>query len=172
LRDTESRFIGIFGVGDRLRGATIVAVGETRVHLSQEGRPRYLDLLAPSDPPAPAAAPSAPGIRKLDEHSYEVERTTLEALLANTPALLQGARIAPELREGHAAGFRFYSVRPDSAFARIGLRNGDVVVAINGLPLTTPEGGLEAFVKLRSASHVSLAIERRGERITHDYRIR
>jgi hypothetical protein len=45
-------------------------------------------------------------------------------------------------------------------------------MAVNGLPLTSPEGGLEAFVKLRSASHVELALERSGQRIVSQYRIR
>jgi general secretion pathway protein C len=178
VRDTEARMLGIFGVGDRLRGSTIVDVGETRIGLSREGRLRYLDLLAPLPGQEPARSEGHPapaldhGIRKLGERSYELDRAALEELIGNTPALMQGARIFPELREGQAAGFRFHAIRPDSPFARIGLQSGDLVLAVNGLPLTTAESGLEAFVKLRSASHVSLALERQGQRVTCEYRIR
>src|SRR5204862_94387 len=127
---------------DRLRGAAIVDVGETRVRLNNEGRSEYLDLLGVDDHQLPGEPSSelGRGISKLGERSYEIERATLEAILADTGALMRGARIVPELREGHSAGFRLYAVRPDSVFARIGLRNADVVVAINGLPLTSPEG--------------------------------
>jgi general secretion pathway protein C len=89
------------------------------------------------------------------------------------PAFLkEGPWSVPEVREGRSVGFRLYAVRPDGVLARIGLRNRDVILAVNGLPLTSPEGGLDAFVKLRSARHVSLGLERDGLRITHDHRVR
>jgi general secretion pathway protein C len=166
-------------VGGRLGKATVVDVAETRVHLDNEGRREYLDLLPADSRPASLGPRSDglgalldSGIRKLNEQSYEIQRGTLESILANTPALMQEARIVPELREGRSAGFRLYAVRAEGTFARLGLRNGDVIVAVNGLSLTSPESGLEAFLKLRSASHVSLAFEREGRRLTTDYRIR
>src|SRR5204863_9041200 len=120
----------------------------------------------------PLAAEIEKGIRKLGERSYEIDRATLNAVLANTPALVQGARIFPELRDGKSVGFRLQAVRPGSSFAKIGLRSGDVISAINGLALDTPESGLDAFVKLRSAGHLSLGLERDGRRLTHEYQIR
>jgi len=183
VRDTEDLSIHALAVGDQLRGATIAEVGPTRILLRQGERTQYLDLLAPREaqPPAPVPATTradplsaelARGVRKLGEGSYEIERATLNAVLANTPSLVQGARILPELRDGRSVGFRLSAVRPDGPFARIGLRNGDLLSAINGLPLMAPESALEAFVKLRSASHLSLALERDGRRMTHDYKIR
>jgi general secretion pathway protein C len=174
VRDTETHGFRLVAPGDHLRGATVVDVGETRLRLDHQGRSELLDLLqVPALAPAPiAATPLDRGIRQLADGSYEIERATLEALLADTPALLQAARVVPELRDGRAAGFRLHAVRPDGILARIGLRNGDVVVAVNGLPLTAPERALDAFVKLRSASHVSLSLERGGQRLTADYRIR
>jgi general secretion pathway protein C len=182
VRDTEQRSIHAVGIGDRLRGATVLDMGPTRLLLRDGDRDQYLDLLAPADAPralAPVAASADPlaaelerGVRKLGEGSYEIERATLNAVLANTPALAQGARIQPELRDGKAIGFRLVTVRADGPFARIGLRGGDVISAINGLPLSAPESALDAFVKLRSASHLSLALEREGRRLTHEYRIR
>jgi general secretion pathway protein C len=162
------------GIGDDVHGATVVDIDETRIHLRREGRRELLHLLEPADrAPSPVPAGLAvPGISRLGERSFEIERATLDAVLADTTALMQAARIVPEVRDGRPAGFRLHAVRPDGLFARIGLGNGDVVVGINGLPLTSPERGLEAFVKLRSASHVSLELEREGRRVSLDYRIR
>ena len=172
VRDDELRAYRIVGVGDHLRGATVVDVAPTRLQVSRGARAELLDLLAA--PAAPSLPPSTfdRGIQQLGDGSYEIARSTLDAVLADTPALLQAARILPELHEGRSAGFRLLSLRPDGVFARIGLRNGDVVVAVNGLPLTSPETALDAFVKLRSATHISLALERNTHRLTHEYRIR
>jgi general secretion pathway protein C len=182
VRDTERRVIHVVGADDPILDATIVEVGETRLRLRRAGRMEFLDLLeggatsVAEATPLPATDPLAraleSGVRQTGARSYELERATLESVLSNTNALVRGARIVPEVREGRAAGFRFYQVRPDGPFARIGLRSGDVVSAINGLDLTSTERAVEAYVKLRSASHVSLGLERDGRAITLDYGIR
>jgi general secretion pathway protein C len=191
LRDTETKYVGAFRPGERVRGATITGIDETRVHLDNAGKPEFIDLLEPEANPAggtPAVAPvaaAAPaqggdvfsqeldrGIKKTGENTYEIQRATLESVLGNMSLLARSARIVPEMRDGKAAGFRLYSVRPDGPFAKIGMQNGDVLSAINGLEITSPEKALEVYAKLKSASHLSLGVERNGQRLTKDYSIR
>jgi len=173
IRDLESKRLSIVGVGDRLRQAAVGAIDETRVHLLRDGRHEFLDLLDAGARPVPSVQRGPTfAIRQLDERSYEIERSTLDAVLGDTTGLMRAARIVAEVRDGRSVGFRLHAVRPDGIIAQLGLRNGDVILAVNGLPLTSPEGGLDAFVKLRAASHVSLGLEREGRRITCDYRIR
>jgi general secretion pathway protein C len=191
LRDRESKAIGAFTSGDRVRGALIVRIDETRVHLLNGGREEYLDLLeaeaGATGPPSgssdrgagpPAASASGisqeleGGIRKVGERSYEIRRSTLEGLLGNMNLLARSARIVPEIRDGRAVGFRFHAVVPQGPFAKIGVQSGDVIASINGLELTSPEKGFEVYGKLRSASHLSLELERGGKRMVIDYSVR
>jgi general secretion pathway protein C len=190
LRDTETKFVGAFRPGDKVRGATITGIDETRVHLDNVGKPEFIDLLEPeanaatttTAAPVAAAAPPAGGdafsqeldrgIKKTGENTYEIQRSTLESVLGNMSLLARSARIVPEMRDGKAAGFRLYSVRPEGPFAKIGMQNGDVLSAINGLEITSPEKALEVYSKLKSASHLSLGLERNGQRLTKDYSIR
>lgn len=187
IRDTEKNSAGPYAIDSRIREARIVDIQETRVYLDNAGKPEFLDLLdskAPVTPPpgaaaAPAATPADPfvtelekGIRKTGEHSYEVQRGTVDSLLGNMAVLSRSARIVPEVRDGRAAGFRLFSVRPDGPFAKIGIQNGDVIYAINGLDMTSPDKALEIYTKLKSANHLSVALERNGQKITKDYNIR
>jgi general secretion pathway protein C len=198
LRDTESKLTGAFGVGDKVKGATITAIEDKRIDLDNAGKPEFIDLLDPvvestvssttSSSPSIAAAPPPPtsasgsgdalsqeldrGIKKTGEHAYDIQRSTLESVLGNMSLLSRSARIVPEIRDGKAAGFRLYSVRPDGPFAKIGMQNGDVIASINGLEITSPEKALEVYAKLKSASHLSMGLERNGQRITKDYNIR
>ena len=190
LRDTETKRVGAFRPGEKVRGATITGIDETRVHLDNVGKPEFIDLLEPEANPAaaaPAAAAAAAatppggdaftqeldrGIKKTGDNTYEIQRATLESVLGNMSLLARSARIVPEMRDGKAAGFRLYSVRPDGPFAKIGMQNGDVLSAINGLEITSPEKALEVYAKLKSASHLSLGLERNGQRLTKDYSIR
>ena len=185
IRDNDAKSAGPFTIGSKLREATIDDIDEDRVYLNfGAGRREYLDLLdRPQAAAAPApAAPAAPadplaaeldkGIKKIGEHNYEVQRSTLDSLLGNMAALAKGARIVPETKDGKPAGFRLFSIRPDGPFAKIGLQNGDVVSAINGLDMSSPDKALEVYTKLKTANHLSVAIERNGQKITKDYNIR
>jgi membrane-associated protease RseP (regulator of RpoE activity) len=100
---------------------------------------------------------------------YEVERFTLFDLANDLPA--RRIYIVPAIRKDRVIGFRISGVRPEGPFARIGLQDGDVVVAINGLKLATPDKALEVYRKLRNANHYSIEIERAGRRITIDVRV-
>jgi general secretion pathway protein C len=186
IRDTEEKTSGAFGLGMKIRTAKVIDIQETRVDFDVNGKQEYLELfdkgpgVAPVAPPQAAAAPSSDplaaelekGVKKTGEHSYEVQRATVDSLLTNMSALSRAARIVPEIRDGRAAGFRLFSVRPDGPFAKIGLQNGDVISAINGLEMTTPDNALMVYTKLKSASHLSVGLERNGQKITKEYNIR
>jgi general secretion pathway protein C len=185
VRDTEKNAAGPYAIGGKVHDATIVDIQETRIYLDNAGKPEFLDLLdVPVAPPAGApvavaAAPADPfaaelekGIKKTGEHSYEVQRGTGDSLLGNMAVLARSARIVPEVRDGKAAGFRLFSVRPEGPFGKIGLQNGDVIYAINGLEMTSPDKALEIYTKLKTANHLSVALERSGTKITKDYNIR
>jgi general secretion pathway protein C len=191
VRDTEDKSTGAFGPGSNVRGAVITEIQETRVYLDNHGKTEYLDLLegtkqaSSGEAPVAAAVAAAPsggqdafaaemakGIKKTSENAYDIQRSTLESVLGNMSLLSRSARIVPEIRDGKAAGFRLYSVRPDGPFALIGMQNGDVISSINGLEITSPEKALEVYAKLKSASHLSLGLERNGQKVTKDYSIR
>jgi len=189
IRDNDAKTAGPYMIGSKVREATVTDIEEARVYMTfGGGRREYLDLLDKATPPtaAPmAAAVPTPGtsddplmrdldkgIKKTGEHSYEVQRATVDSLLGNMSMLSRSARIVPEIRDGRAAGFRLFSVRPDGPFAKIGLQNGDVISAINGLEMTSPDKALEVYTKLKSASHLSVGLERNGQKITKEYNIR
>lgn len=185
VRDTEKNTAGPFAIGMKIRDALVVDIQETRIYLDNAGKPEYLDLIdkpeaAVAAAPAAAAAPSTDpfvaemekGIKKTGEHSYEVQRGTVDSLLGNMAVLSRAARIVPEVRDGKAAGFRLFSVKTDGPFGKIGLQNGDVIYAINGLEMTSPDKALEIYTKLKSANHLAVALERNGQKITKDYNIR
>jgi general secretion pathway protein C len=188
LRDTEQKVTGAYSIGGVIHGAKVVDILETRLYFDNAGKIEYLDLFEPPAPPTPpkgAEPPPAPnkdtdpfaadlakGIKKLSDNKYELQRNTLESVLGNMNLLSRSARIVPEMKDGKASGFRLFAVRPDGPFAMIGMQNGDILSSINGLEITSPEKALEVYAKLKSASHLSLGMERNGQKITKEYNIR
>jgi len=188
MKDTENLTQGAFSVGDKIHDAKITGIDETRIHFDNKGKFEFLDLFAVPEPPAstvaagpPAEKPAggdpladelAKGLKKTGENSYEMQRSTLDSVLGNMSLLSRAARIVPEIRDGKSGGFRLYAVRPEGPFALIGMQNGDVLYGINGLEMTSPEKALEVYSKLKSARHLSVSLERNGQKITKEYTIR
>jgi len=185
IRDDDARTTAPAVLGSLVRAATVDQIDQTRVYLDfGAGRREFLDLLAPapaanaaSKSPAPAraagaiAAPARDGILRTGERQYDIRRSTLDAWLGNLPLLASVVRVMPEIRDGKGAGIRLMSIRPEGPFAALGLRNGDVIAAINGLEMNSVEQALDAYLKLRGASHISLAVERGGQRLNQEYSI-
>jgi general secretion pathway protein C len=189
LADDKKR-VGIFRRGDGLsQGNAVVAqVVSQRVYIVVGKRVEYIDQDG-APPPPPAAAPAvaaaepqpgdATGLEKdIDKgvrcagNSCEIDRSLVDKVLANTTALATSARFVPSIKDGKPNGFKVYAIRPGSVFAKLGMQNADLVKAINGLDMATPDKALEAYTKLKSASHLTMALERRGENVTLDYQIR
>ena len=112
------------------------------------------------------------GIKKTGDNQYEIDRGLVDKVLANPMSMARGARVVPSVKNGKANGFKLYAIRPSSAFAKIGLRNGDTIHAINGFELTTPDKALEVYTKVKESSNLSVTVTRRGKPVTLDYSIR
>jgi general secretion pathway protein C len=110
---------------------------------------------------------SADGINQIDEGVYEIDRKMLDELLSNPNDILTKARVVP-----HDDGLRFFAIRPNSIFAKIGIRNGDTVHSINDVDLDNVENAFGLFEELRGQSKFSIDLTRRGKRLTFEYTVR
>jgi general secretion pathway protein C len=75
-------------------------------------------------------------------------------------------------KNGVAQGITLFSVHPDSFFFQLGLRAQDLLLRLNGIPLNSPEGALEAYALVLKASRVELELERGGRLLRHTYIIK
>lgn len=139
------------------------------------------DKTPPLAPSAPRQAPASE-LTELDRaiaegvrcrgNRCEVDRSVIDKVLVNTSALARSARIVPSRQDHRPNGFKVYAIAPGSLCAKLGLRDGDLLKTINGLELATPDKTLEAYGKLKPASHLTLRLERRGKDMTLEYQIR
>jgi hypothetical protein len=136
---------------------------------SKRRRARSLAVAASDDP---FLAELGRGVTKLGEHRYEIKASALALALGNLGLLSRAARVAPDVRAGKPAGFRLVWVKADGPLAKLGVRAEDVLVAINGLDLATPDHVLDAYGKLKAARFLALDVERGGQRQTIEYAIR
>src|SRR5690606_13482257 len=91
--------------------------------------------------------------RTLTARTERVSDATVAALAER----LLGLTLAPA---GRGGGFRVQAVRPRSGAARIGFQNGDVLVAINGRPLSDLEALRRSVVSLQGRSRALVVVQR------------
>jgi len=112
------------------------------------------------------------GIRRLAERRYEINRSTLDFALGNLGLVARSVRVMPETRDGKPLGFRLFAIPANGPIAKLGLRNNDVLISINGLDLATPDRVLDAYSKLKTAPHLVLGLIRESDELTQDYTVR
>lgn len=188
--NTENQKQGAFAVDDQVPGASgkIKEIHFKYVDFENNGRIERLVLSGATPPPTPVAVAEPPpsgdenkdeiqasidsGIKKIDDTTYEIDKSLVDKVLANPMAVAKGARIVPAVKNGKPDGFKLYAIRPSSVYAKLGLTNGDTLQAINGFEMTSADKALEVYTKLREATSLEVEVTRRGKPVTLKYTIR
>lgn len=93
-----------------------------------------------------------------------VEVDTTRAPRFSVECLMRSVRIVPAFRNGERSGFKLFSIRPASALANVGLKNGDELRMINGEAAVASFD--EAVAKLKKETRFVIQLQRNGESIT------
>jgi len=105
------------------------------------------------------------GIKKNGrEHLLKFQRARWSRFWATCRCFSRSARIVPEMRDGKAAGFRLYAVKPDGPLRQVGMQNGDVISSINGLEITSPEKSPRSLRQAQVGQPSVLGMETNGRK--------
>jgi membrane-associated protease RseP (regulator of RpoE activity) len=124
----------------------------------------------PAPPPSPPS-PDVPGIYSVDSSEFYVERSVFDDIVEHGAERLGSTRIFPERKGGAMTGFRVFGVEPNTLLAKLGLRNGDTIEAVNGCDLTSPDRAIEAYARVGRASDVTLRVLRSGSSLNLRYHL-
>jgi general secretion pathway protein C len=80
----------------------------------------------------------------------------------NASSFSEIIRPQPFMPNGQLKGYRVFPGRNRRQFLSLGLRPGDLVTEVNGIPLNDPTQGMDVFNTLGTSSQISLTVERNG----------
>jgi general secretion pathway protein C len=149
----------VYAVGDNVPGgAKLHGVYSDKVVIDRGG---VLESLLLPRQIQPGAAPP-PSTAALQTETPVMDR--MRKLITEEPGLMADImRPQPVFAQGKQKGYRVYPGRNRQAFTRLGLRPGDLVMAINGTPLDDPARGQEIFRTLGSSSEAHITVMRSGQ---------
>ena len=178
VRVPASEVQGSWGVGDEIPGVgTIETIGWTWIDIESNGRRGRLSLMGAATPTA-AAAPAAPAsewadrIKKIDDHTFEVDRSLVRDLVGGVAKAGGGVRVVPLTGEhGELNGLRIYGVRDGSLPAALGLKTGDTLQAVNNSKIESANTLLNLYAQLDTLNNVVLDGTRAGKPLTLTLRL-
>ena len=163
----------VYSVGDNIGGASLHSVYLDHVILDRAGA---LETLLLPQAARPRHARAARGTRRGGGDPRTVAAVdNIRHMVQQDPGILdQVMRTVPSYDNaaGKLRGFRAYPGRNRQIFSKLGLKPGDLVTAINGTPLDDPQHSQEVFNTIQSSDHVTVTVERGGQKqdITSEHR--
>jgi general secretion pathway protein C len=154
-----------------------------RVILENNGELEYLSACDEKGKKPKAVASKAKDKKKPGgRHKYSIEdkgngkfdipQGDIDYVLGNLDKLGREARVVPNFADGSPNGWKVFSIRRTSALRQMGIKNNDVLTAVNGHDLSNTEKALEVYGKLQSDKSFSLEVLRNGEPMTLEYEVR
>lgn len=147
----------ILGVGDHIGELRISAIDARSMTVHSEDGDRRVSMGTALG--ASAAQPPLPAARAHEQH-YTISRALLRDIAENPHRWLADVKLRLEVRDGYVAGYPVESVRAHSRAAMLGLRAGDVIRAVNGVPVRQPYLFADTVNKLGQANQITIELER------------
>ncbi|VVS94471.1 type II secretion system protein GspC [Desulfoluna spongiiphila] len=176
IEDEVSRKQDLFKVGDRVQEAVIKLVLRDRVVVSYKGRDEVLMMeTAKGAGASPRNGASSRNGRGLPAASItkkvNLKRDTINDAMMNISSLMKDVRIKPHFRNGQPEGMAVSGIKSDSIFRKMGIRNGDVIIGVDGQKIESVDDAMALYGNLKSASEVQIEIKRMGQVQTIEYTI-
>lgn len=122
---------------------------------------------------APSKPKSGSGGIQRDGNRVSIPRGEVDKTLENLNEVLTQARCVPNFEGGRPSGYRCFQIVPGSIYDKLGMKDNDVIVAINGEPISDPSKAFTMLTELKNSNtrSIELTLNRNGRIINMNYDI-
>ncbi|MDP6682870.1 MAG: type II secretion system protein GspC [Desulfobacterales bacterium] len=159
----------LYRAGDSIQNATVKKILEKRVILNVDGHSEILEMEKIRSAKKQIKPPVK--IQNPSDHNITVARSQIDNAIQNINALMRQAKIRPHFLNGKPDGLFISNIQHGSIFARLGLRNGDILTGVNGKSIQSVDDALKLYQDLKLSSNVAVQIKRKGKVLSIGYHI-
>ena len=147
-------------VGETLEGWTLVEIRSDMLVWERGKQRREISLWGDSPALGMKVEPSSGG--SSSRQKVSMSKKEVAPVLNDPNAFLQQALFKPYREGGEVRGFRLDNIKKGSLLTKLGLRNKDVLMRINGETIDGPAAMMSAYSGFGKAEAVSLDVLREG----------
>jgi general secretion pathway protein C len=179
IEDEKDRRQKLYKIGDSIQNATVKMILWDKVVLSLLGKDEILEMENINEKSVSttsaisqrARASITPPVTRA-RRRISLNRAQVDGAMNNLNELMGQINIQPHSENGQSDGMILNNIKPNSIFRRMGLRNGDILTAVDGRPITTVDQALKLYEDLKSSDATNIEIKRKGRPTTIEYNIR
>jgi general secretion pathway protein C len=171
IEDKAARSQGLYKVGDTVQNATLTHVFRNKVVLNVNGKDQILET-SDGENTGGGGLPGPGGITEAGPGRISVDRTTLNESMKDINSLMKDVRIRPHFSNGQSDGLIISGIRGDSMFKKLGLRNGDIILGVDGSKIESVDDAMKLYGGLKNMQNMKIEIKRRGQVQTLDYNVK
>ncbi len=112
-----------------------------------------------------------PGITELSPVTFLIDAALFKTAKSDYSPYIRGVKAYAASKEGKPYGFRLHGIGLNSALYAMGLRNGDVLISVNGHGLNSVDEAILAVSALKTALRFRIDILRFNNSISLYYRV-
>lgn len=180
LLEGSGKLTDTFLLGDVVPGgARVIDIQKDRIIIERAGCPEFIVLEKPEvalrrrgaqkkgKETAKATSPDGPSYKEdgfeREGYASKITRQWVDkALTTDFTKTLQDAKASPYLEGGEVKGFILTRIRPDSVYEKLGFQDGDIIKAINGIPLNDAAKAIQTLNGMRNENNVSMEVTTAG----------
>jgi type II secretory pathway component PulC len=153
IMDNKTKKEDIYALGDTIEDAEIIRIASNKViFVRSNGQQETVFLnvaAASSDPIFTHDVSWATVVKKLSDFSYSVDPHALRKRVTSLAQFIDMLDITTALDNGISIGCRIGQISPESLGAALGFKYQDVILSINGMPISTTKDRVEVYHMLK-----------------------
>ncbi|MCP4115271.1 MAG: type II secretion system protein GspC [Desulfobacteraceae bacterium] len=161
IQERSSRTQALYHEGDSVSGAEIRKIRRSSVILNYKGKNQILEM----ETTAPKGRRRSSTLRspKISSSSMTIQRSAIDEAMGDMESLMKQVRVRPHFSKGKPDGLLLYGIKNNALFKKMGLRNGDIIMGVDGKEITSIDDALSLYQGLRQASEANIKLKRRGK---------
>jgi general secretion pathway protein C len=108
----------------------------------------------------PETTDLAGDVKKISDTEYVIARSAADKIPGLQKDLMKNARLVP------GKGIRLARAPATSPVGQLGMTTGDIIKTINGFDMLDPDKALEGYSRMKTASELTVGLERNGQPMT------
>lgn len=162
IQEDRAKSQMLYHEGDTVSGAIVKRILRSSVILTYNGEDQILEMESKGPQSRAATAPSTIKPNN-DATAITVDKSVIDDALNDMETLAKQVRVRPHFSGGKPDGLLIYGMRNNPVFTKLGLKNGDIIMGVDGRELNSISDALSMYQTLNQASGAKLKIKRRGQ---------